>query len=170
MTQKIHSIVFVFLVPIVLMMGCKDDEIPSSLSGPFLVSDVVIGQKPSPPANSTLSIGQTISFSADIAYTISESDAPMLSNLTLAYGLRALSATLDTVYGFLGPTYPLQFVPLTAASGTVSVAPQISLPNPGFAYTVDLIAFIQVGDTSAINTLKNQSGKEIQGNTYWDAR
>jgi hypothetical protein len=170
MTQKIRGVVFVSLIPLALMMGCKDDEIPSALTGPFLVSDLVIGQKPSPPVNSTLSIGQTVTFSVDMAYTLSAPDAHMLDSLYLAYGLIALNAGLDTVYGHIGPAFPLQFIPLTATSGAVSVAPQITLPDPGFTYTINFFAFIQVGDTTNITFLKNQSQNEITGNAYWLAR
>lgn len=170
MTQTIWKIALLMLLPIMFMAGCKDDEIPSALSGPFLVSDLVIEQKPSPSTDSTLSIGQPVTFSVDIAYTLSASDAKNLNSLTLAYGLRAVNTTLDTVYGSLGAMYPIQFVPLTSSSKVVSVSTQLTLPNPGFHYVVDFIAFIQVGDTTTINPLMSQSGREIQGNTFWDTR
>ena len=79
-----RHLVVVFVCMLAFVVACDDDDIPTLPPGPFLLTDINIGSKITPPQFvTTLNRGTTQNFVFDVAYTLGGADAQLAPNLEL---------------------------------------------------------------------------------------
>lgn len=144
------------LIPITIILGvllssCKEDDIPATIAGPFLLTNLVIGKTVSPPTDSTLAIGDSVTFNFQVGYTLAPGGVAPTDSLGISFlALQPDSmGNIDTI-GILQPSFPAQTRPFVGNNAVYSFSQKIGIIDLGGPYFIDLQAFILTSDTTYI--------------------
>lgn len=128
---------FGFLGIVVMFTSCKNDDIPTTPAGPFLLTRMRISKDTTPTPGTTLNAGQTVGVHFTVDYTLSPEDDRNKTNLALF--INAFSRDQNNNYMEIGIFPDKQFT-LTAASGMVTDTLSVAIPATATSVTVE--AFI----------------------------
>jgi hypothetical protein len=117
-----------------ILGGCKEDDIPATPDPPFLFTEMILSNGVTPDPSKTLAVGQNVTTSFQINYTLSPQDDQGRSKLALFADVYSENAT--GIITSLTP-FPGTPVALTSSGGVVSKTLTFTVPTGARFVTVE---------------------------------
>jgi hypothetical protein len=156
---------FVLLGVLAFVLACSETEIPNTPEEPFLLSLINISSDLTPRPFTTLSVGQSLTFSFKVSYTLAPQEASNRGNLRLDVGFLGIDSNGNS-FSVVNPFAVEQFS-LTANKGSFPVSATIVIPatNPNTqlnAVTLDLVAIFFDTSTNTFSNIRDDITWTIQ--------